>query len=94
MKRAITAATVGAVLAYAVHVDLDAVDLAMVGRILVVVGITGAVVELALVRSRAQAARVVAAQRTTTTLPPAQPSSWPVWDTRELTPGQHPRREP
>ena len=49
--------TIGAVLAFAVDVDLAAVDLAAVGRILVLVGVGGAVVELALVRPRARAAR-------------------------------------
>ena len=55
--------TIGAVLAFAVHVDLEVVDVATVGWILMLVGVGGAFVELAVVRPRALAARAGTEQR-------------------------------
>lgn len=87
--------TFGAVLAFAVHLDVDVVDVATVGWILMLVAVTGAFLELAVVRPRARAARTVAEQRPalarTVTRDP-QPS-WSVRDTRAFTPVQRPRRE-
>lgn len=87
--------TVGAVLAFAVHVDLDVVDVATVGWILMLVAVGGAVVELAVVRPAARAARA----RTEPRPVPARPlprgprASWASWDTREFTPVPRPHRE-
>ncbi|MBB2902875.1 hypothetical protein FHR75_003711 [Kineococcus radiotolerans] len=80
--------TIGAILAFAVHVEVEVVDVAMVGRILMLVAVAGALVELAVVRPRARAARAAAEQRPAPARPaPRAPqASWSPWDTRAFTP--------
>ena len=65
--------TIGAVLAFAVHVDLEAVDVARVGWILMLAAVAGALVELAAVRPRA--ATPAAAARTGTGRPTPVPAA-------------------
>ncbi|WP_328295925.1 DUF6458 family protein [Kineococcus sp. NBC_00420] len=87
--------TIGAILAFAVHVDLDVVDVATVGWILMLVAVVGAFVDLAVVRPRARAARVEAELRLASTRPVARTpqTSWSSWDTRAFTPVQRPHQE-
>ena len=87
--------TVGAVLAYAVHLDLDVVDVAVLGRILVVVGVLGAVVELTVVRPRARAARTGTGQHPVPVRPlaPNPRTSWAPGETRPFTPVRRPHQE-
>ena len=90
--------TVGAILAFAVHVDLEVLDVATVGWILMLVAVVGAFVDLAVVRPRARAARVETDLRPASTRPvvrtPQTPqTSWSSWDTRAFTPVQRPHQE-
>jgi Domain of unknown function (DUF6458) len=87
--------TVGAVLAFAVHVDLEVVDVATVGWIFMLVAVTGGFVELAVVRPRARAARAGTGPRPAPArpLPRGPQASWASWDTREFTPVPRPPRE-
>ncbi|GAA0289948.1 DUF6458 family protein [Kineococcus aurantiacus] len=85
--------TLGAVLAFAVHVDLDVVEVATVGRILMVAAVAGALAEAVLLR-RARAARTASAPA------PARPvvrtTAAPAWSaerTRPFTPHRLPHQE-
>jgi hypothetical protein len=93
--------TIGAILAFAVHVDLVVVDVATVGRILMLAALVSVAVDLAVVRPRARKARVETDLRPATTHPLARTSrtpqasqtSWSSWDTRAFTPVQRPHQE-
>ncbi|WP_380175661.1 DUF6458 family protein [Kineococcus sp. DHX-1] len=87
--------TVGAVLAFAVHVDVAAVDLTAVGWVFMLVAVLATVLEVAGRRSRTRAlqaqagvqplpARVLPARVTPSTAP---------WDTREFRAVQRPAGE-
>ncbi|WP_432511064.1 DUF6458 family protein [Kineococcus sp. SYSU DK001] len=87
--------TVGAVLAFAVHVDLDVVDVEVVGWILMLVAVVATLLEVAGRRARERALRAAsAAQPTPARVVPARvtPSLAP-WDTREFRPVPRPARE-
>ncbi|PRY17947.1 hypothetical protein [Kineococcus rhizosphaerae] len=91
--------TLGAVLAFAVHVDLDVVEVATVGRILMVAAVAGALVELLQVR-RARAVRPAPTAPATPARPvtgpgscPATGTAWTAGRTRPYTPRSLPHQE-
>jgi hypothetical protein len=87
--------TVGAVLAFAVHLDLEVVDVATVGWILMLAAVTGAFVQLVVGRPGARAVPARTDQVPVPVRPVARDSQapWPSWETRAFTPTQRPHQE-
>ncbi|WP_432540360.1 DUF6458 family protein [Kineococcus sp. SYSU DK002] len=87
--------TAGAVLAFAVHVDLDVVDLGTVGWILMLVAVAATLLDVAGRRARDRALRARStAQPAPARVAPARVSpSLAPWDTREFRPVPRPARE-
>ena len=76
--------TVGAVLAFAVHVDLAAVDVTAVGWVFMVVAVLATVLEVAGRRSRERALRAGTRPAPARVLPARVTAPVPPWETREF----------
>ncbi|WP_432523769.1 hypothetical protein [Kineococcus sp. SYSU DK006] len=94
--------TTGAVLAFAVHLDLEVVDVRAVGWILMLSAVLGAAAELVLrgPRTRAVPAVRAVAPRPAAAVPPrgsgdrrGSLAPWSAWETRAFTPVPRPDRE-